>query len=146
MTEPLDHRAEALDAAKAAETFDATALTHAVIHLADKVAEIVAAISRSVVRATEGTPKLQALLDDDSPLQSGEDPTPVILPNGRVYRPAHDPRHWAINPENGMWVSPAGREFKPNSAQVLGVIRRLENMRKNGTLYTTPLRPLDSAK
>lgn len=139
MTDPIDHRAEALEATAAAETFDATAITHAILHLADAVAEAAA-----VVRAAG--PTLGAMLNEAAPLQAEEKTGPVILPNGRTYRPAHDPRHWRPNPKNGMWISPAGREFKPDSAQVLGVIQRLENMRKKGTLYTTPIRPLDSAE
>lgn len=145
-----ENRTEARDWAEASDDSRTLAVTHGLLYVGDMVAELTQAVrdQGTITVTPPPSPKLQALLSKPTPLttsapsvqaESDGEPGPVVMPNGRPYKPAHDPRHWKMDPTSGQWISPAGRSFSPTSRQVLGVIARLESMRRAGTLYTKPL-------
>jgi hypothetical protein len=148
-----DNRTEALEWAEESSDDKTLALTHALLYVGDVLADIhLELASRRDEHAEPGPDpesKLAKLLQKASPFtdkpeaEVGEESNgsahSLIMPNGRVYKPAHDPRLWKMDQTTGDWISPGGRRFGPKSKQVLGVIRRLEQMRRAGTLYTKPI-------
>lgn len=148
-----DNRTEALEWAMESKNDGTLAITHALLYVGDVLADIQVELTsrrdEDTGPVSDSESKLARLLQKASPFAEESKPDventngsdhPLIMPNGRVYKPAHDPRLWQMDEVSGDWISPAGRRFAPKSKQVLGVIRRLEQMRKAGTLYTTPIR------
>lgn len=140
-----DNRTEALGWAETSNDPSTMAITHALLYVGDALSDVVLELGKGETR--EAAPKLTALLNqatpfvetDHEPVATEDKPGPVIMRNGREYTPAYDPRLWKMDGVTGEWISPKGRRFGPQTRQVLGVIRRIEEMRRAGTLYTKPI-------
>lgn len=159
--ESEEYRAQALEAAKTTEDYETIALVYAMTYIGDQLRalrselptlamlntalpEYEAELVHTNGESPTALPRLARTLQADSPFTEEPGPeVPTVAGGKRQYRPAHDPRLWRIDPDDGMWISPKGRKFHPQSQQVRGVIIKLERMRTKGTLYTTPIRPLD---
>lgn len=126
MSTDKSHAEQALEYAEAGEPFDALAVTHACLHVAEMLASLTAAVQ---ALKPQESPRLAATLAAESPFADEAPATDrVVMPNGRPYRPAHDPYAWKIDEKTGKWISPAGRMFDPRSSVVLGVIRRRNSL------------------
>lgn len=153
-----DYRAQALEAAEVTEDYQTIATVYAMTYVGDQVKALVDALptlamlhtaltddesepAHSNGESPQSLPRLARTLQADPPFADKRQ-TATVAGGTRQYTPAHDPRHWRPDPKSGKWISPAGRHFDADSRQVRGVLFKLDKMRRDGTLYTTPLRPL----
>lgn len=154
-------RNDAIDHAELTEDDKTIAVVYALTHLADQLTQLIdqlptldmlhtalpeceAEPGPSGSTTKDLLPRLTRTLQAESPFTEEPSPEiPTVAGGVRQYRPAHDPRSWTMDPETGYWISPAGRRFSPTSRQVRNVIYKLENMRRKGTLYSTPIHKLE---